>query len=624
MNVIFYKLNIHNFMSIGDIELNLQDCGYTLIQGINNSTTDFAKSNGSGKSSIWEALVWCLTGNTMRGSRNIENINLSGGTLVELNFSIDGNEFTVIRCKNHETYKTNLFVYLNGENISGKGIRDTENILKQNVGDLTSQVISSVIVLGQGLPSRFTNNSPSGRKEVLEELSKSDYMIEDLKDRIQLRKNNLTETITDIQNKNIELKSSISTLLNQIESDKQKLSSIESKDVYEKKLEQLNQNLTSSQKMLDKSESEYNSICEQLNSYKQIEYEKRSEYQEKERTIKDSIQPRMNEVLVSLDTTNIEINKINKEIESVKNIKDVCPTCGQKLPNVFKPDISDKEQERENLKNTLQKLQKLKTDLDCELVKNLTIIEQEYKDCIDKLKNSYLQLESSKKEYEKTIIELRNNINILKNTIHQLSLQINSIESIINSLNENIIKNENLVKELHDKKTNEEHKYEEWNQHLEIIKKFETIIKRDFRGYLLNNVINCINSKVKEYCLDVFDNTQLHFVQEGNNISISYCGKEYEMLSGGERQKIDLIVQFAIRDMLCQYLNFSCNILVLDEIFDNLDAIGCDKVIELISNKLSNISSVYIISHHAEELNIPTDNYLTIIKNSQGITSLKQ
>ena len=127
----------------------------------------------------------------------------------------------------------------------------------------------------------------------------------------------------------------------------------------------------------------------------------------------------------------------------------------------------------------------------------------------------------------------------------------------------------------------------------------------------------------KQYCSQVFNTDLIEFKLDGNNISISYNNKEYEMLSGGEKQKIDLIVQFSIRDMLCKYLNFSCNILVLDEIFDNIDSVGCDKVIELISNKLQEVSSVYIISHHAEELEIPVDNYITVVKGLDGVSYVK-
>jgi DNA repair exonuclease SbcCD ATPase subunit len=92
-----------------------------------------------------------------------------------------------------------------------------------------------------------------------------------------------------------------------------------------------------------------------------------------------------------------------------------------------------------------------------------------------------------------------------------------------------------------------------------------------------------------------------------------------ESLTGGEKQKIDLIIQFSIRDMLCQFLDFRSNIIALDEIFDALDSVSCDKVVDLISRKLSDIDSVFIITHH-KELGIPSDSVITVTKHSDGVS----
>ena len=90
MNIRFKDIKIENFFSFGEAYLSLENRGYTLINGVNNNPKDNAKNNGSGKSSIWDALCWALTGNTTRGvSNNISNINREGGCKVELNFSID-------------------------------------------------------------------------------------------------------------------------------------------------------------------------------------------------------------------------------------------------------------------------------------------------------------------------------------------------------------------------------------------------------------------------------------------------------------------------------------------------------------------------------------------------------
>ena len=98
--------------------------------------------------------------------------------------------------------------------------------------------------------------------------------------------------------------------------------------------------------------------------------------------------------------------------------------------------------------------------------------------------------------------------------------------------------------------------------------------------------------------------------------------KPLEALSGGEQQKVDLILQFAIRAMMQEYTGFSSNIIVLDEILDNLDSVGCDSVLNFITNRLSDIESVFIISHHADSLNIGNDSTITVMKGPDGISSI--
>ena len=73
--------------------------------------------------------------------------------------------------------------------------------------------------------------------------------------------------------------------------------------------------------------------------------------------------------------------------------------------------------------------------------------------------------------------------------------------------------------------------------------------------------------------------------------------------------------------MLCQCMGFSSNILVIDEAFDFLDPFGCQKVVDMMSRKLSDVESVFIISHH-KDLSLPVDNEITIIKNSNGISEI--
>lgn len=191
MILTFKNIHIENFLSFGIADLLLDRGNYVLVKGENENPVDNAESNGSGKSAIFDAIVWVLTGTTTRECKNVSNINSNNGAKVTLCFNVDGCDYEVTRTKDYKPVGSTLKIIRNGEDVSGKGIRDSEKLLSEYLPDLTSSFLGSVIILGQGLPQRFSNNTPSGRKDVLEKLSKSDFMIEDLKQKVSDRKSQI-------------------------------------------------------------------------------------------------------------------------------------------------------------------------------------------------------------------------------------------------------------------------------------------------------------------------------------------------------------------------------------------------------------------------------------------------
>ena len=90
MKIVFNKIVINNFLSFGHAEIDLRDRGYTLIEGVNNNPLDGARSNGSGKSSIFNALCYALTGETIQGlTTNLNNIITNDDMSAELDFNVD-------------------------------------------------------------------------------------------------------------------------------------------------------------------------------------------------------------------------------------------------------------------------------------------------------------------------------------------------------------------------------------------------------------------------------------------------------------------------------------------------------------------------------------------------------
>lgn len=345
MKLVFHKIIIENFLSIGYAEINLQDRGFTLVNGVNNNPMDSALSNGSGKSTIFEAISWALTGETIRGIKDVVNMFTDGGTMVELHFTANKDEYVIQRYKEHKKFKTDMKITINGEDKSGKGIRDSQKLLESYLPDLTPSLLGSVIILGQGLPQRFTNNSPSGRKEVLEKLSKSDFMIEDLKNRLAERKSKLSDELRTKEDEILVHKTKISTLSNQIETARARLSSLEDPSIYEntiaiatRRVEELRSLVSEIKDKLYDEESELKRLLNEKSnitaSFKDISNTADTEYFNSKSSI---------DVEVSkLDT---RLMALRKEVRDAKNVKDTCPTCGRKFDGVYIPDTTKQEDE---------------------------------------------------------------------------------------------------------------------------------------------------------------------------------------------------------------------------------------------------------------------------------------
>lgn len=617
MNITFNDVTLKNFMSYEDETVFLERNGYVLVSGINNNPDDNAKSNGTGKSSLFSAISWALTGLTVSGGKSVENIHTEGTTEVTLNFTLDETHYKVVRTKN----PSNLKLYVNGEDVSGKGIRDTEKILHQYLPDITHSLINSVIILGQGLPQKFTNNSPSGRKEVLEELSNSDFMISDLKNRVQKRSSELSTQIRAVEDNVVRLTTKIDSCHGQLEklnNDLSRMTDIELND-YISQNKTFEDRIDFLKKEHDRITSEKTELEMKLSQANDDVSESLLTYNDKKQNlpVKDILP-----LTTKITEVNTQITSLSNEIRSLKNVQLYCPTCHQKLPDAHEIDTTDKENLLESLRWDLTVLQ---SDLNKDKEYNKNIINQFEK-----------EFNESHKILKEKESELSNQLGLLNNELMVLNNDINSYTTKIET---NKIKIQNFVREkeyIKDeiekcKKELEESrldlkennlKHNDLELHRAVNNKMSNILKRDFRGYLLNNVIEFISGQAKQYSLDIFGTDKLDFYLDGNNIVIIYDGKDYEVLSGGEKQKVDVIIQLSIRDMLCKFLNFSSNILVLDEITDNLDSVGCQKMFNLISTKLNDVQAVYIITHHKDELYIPYDDVITVIKGNDKISRL--
>lgn len=125
------KLTIQNFLSIRYIELNLEDQGLVLLQGINRDN-DALNNNGAGKSSVIESLVYSLYGRTVRGLKGDDIVNRYVGrnTKVWLDLTDDdGSSYRIARYRKHKEMKNRSFIYHNGRDITPKSESDVNSYI---------------------------------------------------------------------------------------------------------------------------------------------------------------------------------------------------------------------------------------------------------------------------------------------------------------------------------------------------------------------------------------------------------------------------------------------------------------------------------------------------------------
>ena len=704
MIIKFKKLVIHNFLSIGDATIDLDHQGYVVISGVNENPVDNANSNGSGKSSLLESLSWVLTGETVRGTKNVVNMYGDDGTYVGLEMDVDGETYKILRSREHSKYKTNLRIVVNGVDKSGKGIKDSDQILKNLLPDITSDLIGSVILLGQGLPQRLTNNTPAGRKEVLEKLAKTDFMLEDLKTRVSNRKNFLTDKSKKLNDDFIALSTEKTILTTSIERNKKTLSEIDIKNIVakiesytdqigiaqkdydslqsqvESKETLLNEQRTLYSKLVEEQTAELNSELSKFPSLESIDakYPSSEDIDKKYPTFMDiknkypssqdiesKYRDKLDPLVEQLNQTRTHIATLQADIRAKDSISDVCPTCGQKIIGVTKIDTTPLKNKVSALDAEYKIIQDKVSDIQLERQKESMLIESQIKDeyqnvvdliakeknlitaqrqneineilskktkCTDEINEKYLE---KKNQLTQTGISLSNEVSelkrklssqqsllqSLKGTLARLEAEKEFSERSLNDLTKQVTEETAKIAEIDKKILYNQDERDDISLRLEKNSKFETALKRDFRGILLSNVIDFIHKKAQEYSNAIFHTDKIDFYLDGNNLVIGYNGKEYSSLSGGERQKVDIIVQFALRDMLCQYLSFSSNVLALDEITDGLDYAGCQEITNCIAKRLTDVSTVFIISHRTD-LNLPCDKNIIVRKNSSGISQV--
>jgi len=546
--IVFEKIKWKNFLSTGQqgIEIDLNKDPTTLIIG----------HNGAGKSTILDALCFSLFNKPFRDLKKEQLINSinSGGTEIEVNFTIAQNKYKVIR-----GIKPNIFqIYLNGEMINQEAtIADQQKHLENNILKFNYRSFTQVVILGSSTFVPFMELKAPHRREVVEDiLDIKIFSVMNMLVKMQIKE--VTEQLRDID-RDIEItKSKIETQQQYLQdTGKQNTKVIED---YKSKVEE---NKTA----IDKYSTHVDSINKQIEKIRTTITD--------EDKIRDQVK-KLNSFETQFESKVKECTKHKKFYE----INDNCPTCKQSIDPQFKSiKITDNNKEIIKFNQALEDVAKeIKSKQN--RLQSIASVHEEIK---------VLEIDSAKFEQSKNEL---NNINTkLTHNIEQLSIQSEDTGKAKGKLEE-------LEKLLVDSEITQLKKKEEidYLQAARVMLADTGIKTKVIKQYLpiMNQLINKYLASMDFFVNFKLDDEFKEIIRSRFRDDFSYTS-----FSEGEKMRINLALLFTWRAIAKMKNSISTNLLLLDEIFDSsLDGQGTDDFLKIL-NTLEG-ENVFIISHKTD------------------------
>lgn len=648
MNLRFKRVDIENFRSIDKAIVTLENQGIVIVKGI-NEYEDKATSNGSGKSSVFESIIFALFEETSNGEKDVANRIIGNGYKVTLYFDIDESSYTIIR--SCEGSKTNVQLFKNDVDISARNKTDTNKLILSILG-LNKSVFLDSIFLSQGANTNLSTLSPTARKERLEVLTNTDAVVNEFKEKlkgIQSKYEQLSlesqREVNTLQGNLQALETQKQTYLNKIEEVNQQIAkrnALGNIEDIEKNIKELEEELENLTHKLEDKEKEITNKEKEIEEFRKTSDEDRNKKEKlaedlnTKRTEYRDLQNSFSNETFKMDVAQKEIIRLEGEITKIKN-SDTCPTCGRKYDNVNEEHIQktikeymDKIEEQKTILNQTTEVQTTLTkqieDKEAE-GKNVSQLIQAVDEKLDIFKTQLDVKEQQKKELNNdkiminySIQEQQNKMKELRNRKDEiLKIEVGNKEEFEKMLQEVELE----INKINTKLQEENKNYQESNNYVECAKHCIQLVTKDFRTYLLKNSINYLNTVLENYSKMLFSNDRdvIRISNNDTKLDITLGNATYESLSGGEKTRVNIALLLAQKSLANIIGNINCNMIILDEILGYCDSQAEINIIDLITKELESLESIYMVSH--KEIPIGYDTQLIVVKDKNGLSNVK-
>lgn len=566
--ILFEKVRYANFLATGNvpIEISLNTHSSTLIVG----------RNGAGKSTMTEAVCFALFG---RALRNINKPNLVNAVnkrdaLVELWFRAGDHAYYIKR-----GIKPNVFeIHQNGTFIpQPASLADYQTMLEEHVIGMNYKSFMQIVVLGSATYVPFMRLSAAARREIVEDL----LDIEIFSTMASLTKEELSTLKSKVDQLTLQR-----TLLEEQKRMAESYTAQEQENI-ESRLAVIDTNMQETQRTLTEVQQRMQELVDLIATY------------DEQRDDLIAAQEKLREYGSTLKSIETRHKKILKEREFYES-HDECPTCAQTITDDFKTEkyavLSRKDADASKATDQCRKL-------------------------LDKYENA-----------SKTLHASLQTANVLSTELHTLKAQAPLHTRRLKELEAEKVRvqvpKETKVVDVTDIITQIENvtsEHDSVSRRRAILDTANTLLKDSgIKSRIIKHYLPIINKQINYY-LTAMD-FPIHFtLDEEFTEHMQSRHREdfaYDSFSEGEKKRIDLALLLTWRAVARIKNSASCNMLVLDEVFDSsLDQNGTEEFMKII--QALEKSNIFVISHKTDQLIDKFHHVLHFVKD-RGFSSLKK
>lgn len=648
----FGKLFINNFLVIGDAEVDLHNCGLTLIEG-RNEDDESANSNGAGKSSLVDALCWCLYGVTGRGVSGDAVINKKAKKECHVGVEVwtEGlNCYYIERGRKSSRIGNNLIVQhiiVDGNDV-GSGceltkttVADTQAVVNDLLGCSYEIFTSSIYAVQEKMPD-LPALTDKNLKTLIEEAAGIDKLQRaseiahaKYQDCVRLT----TETQGKIENLTSEL-SNNKKLLDDVVYEREthirnatieRAQQLRYKDLLESELKKTSALPVEAVEAIEKKKAE---IQAKIDEYSFIE----AKGAEKQR-LAMSAQSHCVMTKKEIEKEKEKIADLNKEINNLEaKIGTHCSECGkvyqaedlETAKKAIETQIANKTKEVlkqiEDFKNQVAEAKVLAKDAEdfkksMPSVTKLMSAMNELNERLKKNQDVQFQIDTQKRELQnlKKTIEATEEVTVKGETPYNKTIK---------TLEESIAKLEKDKKE----RESEHEKYAEQQKIAEAVD--ELYSRKGIRAHILDTVTPFLNERTAFYLNTLSDGeitatwqtltkTAKGDFKEKFSIDVqSVKGANcFAGLSGGEKRKVRVATSMALQDLVASRAKKPVDLYIADEVDHALDASGLERMMSILEEKAKQFGTALVISHNS--LRDWIDNSIVVTKRD-GISTVSR